>query len=978
MDFQSLQKLRFFIAIVFPVAGRSLITPEKAEEWLERHPRLKSQLVHLRDSKVGANLRHANETFGTGYFDAVRLDWSLIPGEAAAVLRAGVAAAAFVCVLVPIAMRVPWPELSREAITGVAGGAVAGWSVALWMAAAALAWGCLLAGTAAANRAAFLPAILVFLFFTGAMTASLPRSWWNLALPLGAADAVVFCEARSVPVRAARAWRGVVTCVPAGMMIGFILIAATPAGRWVPGRVLAAGLAAGVPLGVGLWWYGRRLAGRIAARGSTPRLLRLDAAVAILAELHLCLTASLAARGGILVPAQDLQEQAVQITGYLWPFYYFVGVGVVFKVLRQTKVLHTAVRELVPARVFLPIGLALLAAATAAAWSESLASWLSSRQTPVLAAAAGGLHAATAWIWSRPLWAQTLEWFRWVLLVIFALAVWNAARRRLDAGRMAALLFPTLLLGLGTYEYFFEFAGFARSPAHTAASLFTFSIFGLWLANTALRPFLTGESEWWPRPARIALYCAGLMFVLLPVHVRAAVHDHTISSEIYLYLFFGIVDLGLPYYLFIYAGRRFRRLPLTAPALLGVFGVGAALSVPFTLLDKLAASGWSAAAVWAAAGAQVEALLQGGLPAEAVHFLPPTWIVVRGLLAIGAVLAVGAAVDRRMRGREFAPAATVFAVAAAATGLACFANRSLELPLLPPRIVQLIAPMNVSREIDAALAARYLSMVIPAFLIGLVLTGPPGWFVRIAGVGTAILAHAAIATLWPAHEPWLRSSGVLAAAGAAAGVALLVLLVAVRVRLDTILALREEVDAGSRLVSWNELCVAGLALVLGLTLVAAGRIPAGRMVPREVGRPAVAVSLPAFWHDETAADGTPEWRQFVASTGEPFPPRLAIAVRACESADVRTLLETVGVEVSHRLDGFTPAKRTAWGQFRPGALALDFEFEARVANTAFPALGTIVAAPSRSGAAVVFTMVYTVGDRERQWDLARALQAMPR
>ena len=74
------------------------------------------------------------------------------------------------------------------------------------------------------------------------------------------------------------------------------------------------------------------------------------AAVAVLAGLHLCLTASLAARGGILVPAQDLQAQAVQITGYLWPFYYFVGVGVVFKVLRRTKVLHTAARELVPAR----------------------------------------------------------------------------------------------------------------------------------------------------------------------------------------------------------------------------------------------------------------------------------------------------------------------------------------------------------------------------------------------------------------------------------------------------------------------------------------------------------------------------------------------------------------------------------------------------------------------------------------------------
>ena len=236
-------------------------------------------------------------------------------------------------------------------------------------------------------------------------------------------------------------------------------------------------------------------------------------------------------------------------------------------------------------------------------------------------------------------------------------------------------------------------------------------------------------------------------------------------SEIYLYLFFGIIDMGLPYYLFVYASQRFRQMPLSAPALLGIFGIGAALSVPFTILDKLAASGWSIGAVWTMANAQVAASLKGVPLVVVMHFLPPTWIVVRSLLAIGAVLVVGAVVRRRMRGREFAPAATVFAVIATATGLACFANRSLELPLLPLGIVQLITPMNVSREIDVTLVARYLSFVIPAFLISLVLIGRSGWFVRIAGFVVAILVHASIAILWPAHEPWLRSSGVLSTAG---------------------------------------------------------------------------------------------------------------------------------------------------------------------------------------------------------------------
>ncbi len=186
------------------------------------------------------------------------------------------------------------------------------------------------------------------------------------------------------------------------------------------------------------------------------------------------------------------------------PFYYFVGVGVVFKVLSQTKVVHIAVRELVPARIFVPVATALLAVMTVAAWSDVLVMWVSSRLSSMLIAVASGLHAATSWIWREPLWALTLEWFRWALLTIFALAVWNALRRRLDAGRMAALLFPTLLLGLGTYEYFFEFSGFSRSPTHTAASLFTFSIFGLWMAHTTLR--LSTAITVVPLP-RIALYC---------------------------------------------------------------------------------------------------------------------------------------------------------------------------------------------------------------------------------------------------------------------------------------------------------------------------------------------------------------------------------------------------------------------------------------------------------------------------------------
>lgn len=975
MDFQSLQKLRFFLAIIFPVIGKNLITPEKADKWFEQHPKLKSQLLHLRDSRLGANLLRVNDTFGTGNLTAEHLDWNLIPEETKAVLRAGIVAAAFVCMLVPAAMLFPWPPLAQKSITGIAGGPVAGWSVVLWMMAAALAWSFLLVGTLTANRPAFLPAILVFIYFTLAMTAGLPRSWWNLALPLCAAFAIVLCEARSVNAGGTQAWRGIITSVLAGMITGFTAIATTPASRLFPGRVLVIGLAFGVGLGVGLWWCGRRLASSIAIRGAAPFWLRLDIAVVILAGLYLCLAASLVVRGGLLAPAQYLQPMAVQITGYLWPFYYFVGVGVVFSVLRQTTVVHTAVRELVPSRIFIPAGFAILAVATVVAWSESLVQWLSFRQISILTTVAFGLHRATAWLWSQPLLALMTESFRWVLLLIFAFALWNAARRRLNSGIMAALLFQALFIWLGIYEYFFEFAGFAKTPVHTAASLFTFSVFGLWMAHTTLRSILTGESSWWPRPARIILYCAGLMLVVLPIHIRAAVHDSTLSSEIYLYLFFGIIDLGLPYYLYVYAGQRFQRMPFSATALLGLFCIGAVLSVPFTILDKLAASGWSMGAVWTAANAQVAASLKGSPLVTVMQFLPPAWIVIRSLFAIGAVLAVGMIVRRRLRGRESAQAATVFAVIATATGLACFSNRSLELPILPLGILQMITPTNVSPYIDVALVARYMSFVIPAFLISLVLTGRSGWFVRIAGVGAALLTHAAIALLWPAQEPWLRSSGVLSVAGAAGALALMLLVVSVRNRLDTILTLREGV---APIVPWKELRVAGLALVLLLTGVCLWRLSETRMAPYNIGEPAVVASLPAIWHDDTTKVQAPGLRQFIASTNEPYSPRMTILLRTGEAADVRMELKMAAVDLSQRLKGFKPTKLTRWDQFYPGALALDFEHVGYLASATFPVMGTVVVAPAKPGTLVVFTTVFASGDGGRRWDLARMLQAMPR
>lgn len=973
MDFKSLQKLRFFLGIVFPVLTREIRFPARVRAWLARHPRLRSRIERLRESRWGAVAGRARENYVTGDFSGDRLDWSVIPPESSGALRAGVLVAGALCLLVPVAMRVPWPPLVQEPITGVAGAPVAGWSVGLWMLAAAVGWASLLIGTATANRAALVPALVLFIYFNLVMAAALPRSWWSGALCLITAAAIVFGEARAVARGVTPRWRSVATGIMAGALAGIVGVAVTPIGAVFKGRVLLVGTLAGIPLGLLLAGAGRWLAQRAKASSTVlPGWWRVDRGIACLAGLHLLFTVSLAVRGGLTVPAQGIQPLAVQFTGYLWPLFYLIGVGVIFKMLRQTKLIHATVRELIPQRILVPLGLLFLAAATAVAWCDTVLLQPETPWPPGFVPAATWVYSVRTALWHQPLWAMTFEWMRWGFLIAFLMAGWAAVRGRLEGRGMAALLFTTILLWLATFEYFFEFSGFAHSPAHTAASLLVFSIFVLWLTHLALRALLTGDSRWWPRPARVALYAAGLLFVMLPVHARAALHDGKLSSEIFLYLFFGIVDLAVPYYLLVYAERRFQRLPLSVLQLLGLFAVGAVFSVPFTILDKVAVSGWSPGAMWSHVSAQVDAILQDQPVEPFAPLLPPGWIVVRGLLAFGVVLAVGLLVGRRRAGREPAPAATMFAVLAVATGLACFANRVLELPLLSPTTVQLITPIHVSRSIDWMLVARYLSFVLPALALGLVLTGTWRRFGRSVVIGAALGCHLLLAWAWPAQEPWLRSTGVLTLAAGAGVVGLLLLVLAVRDRLDRVL-LRKETDSGAPvLVRTREWMVAGGIVLVVLGTIAVVRAYERRLVPREYFTPAVRLRLPAIWQAETpAASASPVVLLAPGSGG--MPPTLSIGIRSSDTKDLRPVLQELANEGAQQLTGFTMTGLENWHRFRAGALALEFHFERTTNGSTTPVFGTVVVAPVGDSTALVCTLMYALVDRDRRWDLARAL-----
>jgi hypothetical protein len=492
--------------------------------------------------------------------------------------------------------------------------------------------------------------------------------------------------------------------------------------------------------------------------------------------------------------------------------------------------------------------------------------------------------------------------------------------------------------------------------------------------------FLVGSSTWWPPSARVAVYGAALIFVLLPIHARAALHNASLTNEIFLYLFSGVINFGLPYYLFVYATKRFKRLPLSIPAVLGTFCLGALLSVPLVVLDKMVLAGGSLSGAWAIATAQTNAMLTGQEYVVPATFLPPLWLAVRGVLAISAVLVTGLLATRRVADPSLRMAATAFSIIGVAAGLACLSNRSLELPLLPNRIVQLIMPLHVSVTIDAALVARQLSFLVPALLLALTLIGDRPPAARRAGIGAAFAVHIGIGLLWPAQEAWLRSTGALFSVGAA-GIALFFLLAgALRDRLEHVLVptagSEPNVFTTTPPVSWNELRWVTGAGLLVLAAWTAYSAYAGRLLDRDVAGVAVKAGVPAAWRQDTATVGGR-----TVLTGHSWSgtePSLWTDVRPYAKDSTRLLLQGVAMETAGILRDYEPLKLERWDQFFPGALVLDFRFNAKEGDPDTVKLGTTVLAPLAGGKALLVTATYGTGDPVRRWDLARTLLALPR
>ena len=424
----------------------------------------------------------------------------------------------------------------------------------------------------------------------------------------------------------------------------------------------------------------------------------------------------------------------------------------------------------------------------------------------------------------------------------------------------------------------------------------------------------------------------------------------------------GVVDVGLPMALFVWASRTLVRLPVSVALLVGAFTVGAVMSLPLVLADKLVHAGGSWTALVGLADARAAELVAGHLDALDVGYVLPTaWVIARGALVVGGLAALAAWLGGRAH--EQRAQTRLFGLVAAGCGLASFVRTRPSLPLLSPRWTVLLAAPRVSLDVDAHLFACYLAYALPALACGLVVARVPdaGRARWAAGIALAWAVHVAVMLVWPAEEAWLYSTGALVPAAVAG-------LIAVAASLRAARRLAAGEAAAGALIA-----VGAAALAVALGGLAAWQAHAERMVPVTVAGVDRPLAIPAGWTREPPVAGTTFRRRGRGPTAS----LLVVEPAPLPPAGARALLVARLEAAARALPAFQPAPRRT-GVSIPGVPTATYTFELRGAGgLAVPLVGTAAVLPIAPDRALIVAVAAAPDDWEvRRWDLVRIAAAL--
>lgn len=1011
-----LRKFGNFLVGLFPflaVVGAKLskltgtVWLEKIIAWLKAHKRL-------------APVGNAIERFLWKDYARDRLAAETFPAGTLTLLRVCSLATLALTLCTPLAFVLTKPAVPVELNSGTMSSAPL-WAVYLWIVGASLGWGAILAGATQCHRIIFAVLAVACVWFVGSCALFSPRSYFNWLLPAAIYLAVHYSGYKSVRAEGARNVGAVLSALVAGIAAGMFLVILCPLGALAKPYGLQWGAVVGSILGLVALLTASQRDQRTNATMDKESAAPVVIMTFTLTPLIFAFSCSVVIRGGAGAFAGQMIASLQQWNGFLWPLWYFIGVGIVYKLLKNAKIMTYTVRDLMSARIFNPIAVILIVTAALIICSSEFRGELSKYDATLpIAVFFNSVYKANGWFWSQQLNQLAAPWMSWILLFDLAAIGWIAVRKQLNEDRLVTMLYFTTLSWLLIYEYQFQFSSFSQSPGHNVLVVVTFAIWLLWLFHTSVFAMCSQSTRSWPKGGRIGLYCGSISLCLLMIAARTVVKDFKVTNEIFLIMFQGIIDIGLPYFLYVLSVRRFERLPIRVLRIFQCFCAGALLTFPFNILDKLALSNWSMYRFFELLKHEVDNLKNHGYLEGFTVILPETWVLIRSLLYAGLLVAVFLIGRKRLKDDQaHFPAAIIFALLSFASGFGSFCKTSVDLPL-PPLLKALVTPFNVSYAIDFNWIFSYLAVLLPG-LFFVLLTTPAKPLSNGKLWGVALMTAAITLGLWtafPRYESYLQSTNLMTAVLAGSGILFVYMIFHIVWRLESTAAslksrkqgttesllLEDEhsMDAELQFATMDEGGEAADAVAIaetmpskttmplienrGLTALVAiagivltgfaySRTNAKRLLPQDVPSINAIMMLPADWKPGKDSGGP---STIFVSPGEPLNSTMEIGTLPSSSEGIEALALNLAktCETRQVLPNFTTQNIVRWREVPGKPAAVYFRFTIKVGDIEVPRFGVTALCPRVDGKTEYFTICCFAGEsNERIGDLKRVLQA---
>jgi hypothetical protein len=982
----TLRKFGNYLAGLFPIFVVALnFLTSKLKRVLEL-PLVAPFWAKLRKNEQAQAVWKYFERFYWRTYSKDRFDLAQAPPETVALLRPVFQWCAALCLLIPLTQFSFYP-ISIEAFSGFNSTAPS-WSVTLWLLSLPWAWAALLAGTAVSNRIAFATTAGMatsLLFICGAS-----RDWANLLFPLSLFYALAYCE-RSLATETLRSKiASVANSVMVGIAASIPLIALTPIRPLLsaltpfkgPEISIGGGVIVGTVLGLLIRLWARlphRSEKPLFWRGAPLKMGQVVWTIVILLTGYLVagiFREGLSQSGGLVLSSVD------QTGDNLWPIWYFVGVGILHKLMGSSKVIASATEGFLPKFIVTPVLVLLLVVALALTNFENFVQFLST--TPLQGPMALELMRGTnevyvltkPAIWSNASTAMALSWFNWVLMFDLVLVILLAVQRRLSSTALMRMFFLSSFAFLLIWEYLFQLFSFARTPSHSVTVLFFFAIWLLWLMHSVGWSLSSKSSPCWPASGRLAVYSGIALMAILDIHARSACKDFNLMNKLFLEMFRGVIDVGLPYFFLVWTSKRVETMPVKISTLLGVFSLGAITAFAFNALEKLAAAGWNVTQTLHLIEAQRVLLESTGDPGIDLD-APTSFFIIKAINYVALLILLYAITRKRTAATTNGSHTILFVLVAYASGIASFSKALIFLPVLPLALQAAIAPGSVELTFNCNLFQSYLSYWIPALMIGVAQLCPKNNIRNILlMMPLAMAVNGLISWGYADFGTYLRASDAISPAVVAiAGVFVLLVTLAIQQIAPTVPS--DEEKSKARLLSPRAVTILVIALELILVPMTIFKCQQLRFTNRQFAVFQHPVSVASTWEESKIISPNPT---AVTLTRKPSPGGLSILQFGTVPSNpngTRELLKTLlaAAAESKNYPNLAVLRIEPWTKYHPDALLCEFSYELTATNGMVAGLSVLI--PSTDGKTEFYTLHTTPANIEsEQWEMAYTIMRL--